>query len=161
MELTGANTFDRHLSVLKQKQLEPVALYFWKENYVFKEQSAAPDPVRNSLFIGTDHTRAEKYQRRVLLERDRRIKSFFFYSKAHARSGAVEGVFWTQEDITLRLAPHTPNAYLNTKFQNLKFSKSQKRAWTFRHICPSGLVQSMFSELRRTIRFFWYPISLV
>ena len=28
----------------------------------------------------------------------------------------------------------TPHAYLKTKFQNLKFSKSQKRAWPFRHV---------------------------
>ena len=28
----------------------------------------------------------------------------------------------------------TPHAYLKTKFQNLKFSKNQKRAWPFRHV---------------------------
>ena len=27
-----------------------------------------------------------------------------------------------------------PHAYLKTKFQNLKFSKNQKRAWPFRHV---------------------------
>ena len=28
----------------------------------------------------------------------------------------------------------TPHAYLKTKFQNLKFSTNQKRAWPFRHV---------------------------
>ena len=28
----------------------------------------------------------------------------------------------------------TPHAYLKTKFQNLTFSKNQKRAWPFRHV---------------------------
>ena len=52
----------------------------------FKEQSAAPDPVRNLLFIGADHTRTERYQIRVLLEWDRisgriqhRLKVFFLF----------------------------------------------------------------------------------
>ena len=31
-----------------------------------------------------------------------------------------------------------PHAYLNTKFQNLRFSKSQKRGWSFLYFCPSG-----------------------
>ena len=32
----------------------------------------------------------------------------------------------------------TPHAYLNTTFQNLKFSKNQKRAWLFLYFCQSG-----------------------
>ena len=56
----------------------------------------------------------------------------------------------------------TTHAYLNkTKFQNVKFSKNQKRASPFLYVCQSEVVQSMLSELRGTIRFFWYPTSLV
>ena len=84
----------------EQKQLAPVAICFWKKIYVFKKQSAAPDPVKNLLFTGTDHTRAEKYQSQVLLEWDRisgrilhRLKVFFFYSNSYDISRAVEGVF--------------------------------------------------------------------
>ena len=48
----------------------------------------------------------------------------------------------------------TPHAYLKTKFQHLKFSKTQKRAWPFWYVCQSGVVQSMFSELGRQYASF-------
>ena len=49
----------------------------------------------------------------------------------------------------------------NPQFQNVKLSKNQKRAWLFLYACQSEVVQSMFSEIRETIHFFWYPTSLV
>ena len=66
-EPTGADIFDRHLSVLEQKQPAPAARYFLEKIYLFKKQSAAPDPVKNLLFTANDHTGKEKYRIRVLL----------------------------------------------------------------------------------------------
>ena len=138
---------------------------FLKKIYVFKEQSAAPDTVRNLLFIGTDHNRAEKYQCRVLLLWDRisgriqhRLKVFFSILRHMTYQGWLK-VFSELRRI-LRFISH-PTPRMPTLRQSFKFSKNQKRAWPFLYFYQSEVVQTVFSEHRGTIRFFWYPTSLV
>ena len=115
MSLPGADIFDTHLSVLEAEAIVTGSQIFLENIYAFKKQSATPDPVKDLLFTGTDHTGQEKYRIRILLEWDR-------------VSGRI--LFRVQ-------------AFFSAKAYDL-----------------SGVVRSMFSNLRGTIRFLWYPTSL-